>query len=247
MYEGFLDFSSSGKGIAWTINGQRFLVDPRSRQRFGQYQEAPVAQFLRSRVRPNAICFDVGANVGLYVLQFARWSEPDGKVIAFEPNSDAREILEKHIRFNGLQSRVQVVPAAVGAETGVATLYKAGADGMGRLGSPNELIADHVTEQTVPVITLDAFCAETGLMPDCILLDIEGFEFVALKGAKGLLRRGRGRLEIIVEMHPDIWNSAATSRSDVEAFLGEFHLRAEPLTGQKDPLSDYGIVHLAYE
>src|SRR5882762_3437602 len=86
VYESFLAWSGHGQGIPWAINGVTYRVDPHYRDRLGQNYDAPVAAFLRERVKPGALCLDVGANVGVYVLQFAHWSAPTGRVVAFEPN-----------------------------------------------------------------------------------------------------------------------------------------------------------------
>jgi len=163
-YESFLDWSSRGQGIPFTINGVEFRRDPRCRDRFPDefVYEAPVADLLRNRIGPGQLCFDVGANVGYYVLQLAYWSHPGGKVVAFEPNPEARVILEKHVRLNGFADDVNVVPAAVGALAGTATLYtpgeNSGLDGISRLGSPIDLIARSARKVTTPVVTLDEYC-----------------------------------------------------------------------------------------
>jgi len=244
-YESVLDIS--GKGIPWTINGVSYRIDPRYRHRLGQNYDAPVAAFLRGRVKPGAICVDVGANVGVYVLQFAQWSGPTGRVIAFEPNPAAREVLQKHIELNHLTERVEVVACAVGAQSGIATMFVAEADGMSRLGAPNQLIADQVVEINVPVCTLDSFCQERDLKPDWLFMDIEGFEIAALEGARTLIKtRGRDT-KIVVEMHPDVWDSANTTRAGAEALLDEFDLCAVPLTGQSDPLGEHGLVYLEHK
>jgi FkbM family methyltransferase len=236
-----------GKGIPWEINGVTYRVDPHHRHRLGQNYDAPVAAFLRDRIRAGAVCVDVGANVGVYVLQFAHWSGESGRVVAFEPNPSARVVLEKHVRMNALARRVRVVPAAVGEASGEAILYAAEADGMSRLGEPNKALAGRTLELTVPVVTLDDYCASEGLEPDWLFIDIEGFEIAALAGARALIERRRGKLGIIVEMHPDVWASANTTRARAEALLADLKLSALPLTGQADPLGDYGLVHLAYQ
>ena len=246
-YESLLDWSSGGRGIPWPINGVTYRVDPHHRHRLGQTYDAPVAAFLRGRVQPGSVCLDVGANVGVYVLQFAHWSRPTGRVVAFEPNPGAREVLQKHIQLNGLTERVRVVPAAVGAACGETILYAADADGMSRLGAPNEAIADRVSAMAVPMVTLDSYCATESLTPDWLFMDIEGFEIAALAGARQLIK-GRGKtLGIIVEMHPEVWASADTTRDDAESLLDDLGLRAVPLTGQTDPLNAYGLVYLTYK
>jgi hypothetical protein len=101
-----------------------------------------------------------------------------------------------------------------------------------------------VREIKVPVVTLDGFCEARGLEPDWLFMDIEGFELAALAGARGLLSKGGGGPEVVVEMHPDVWASAGTTREGGEALLAELGLRAVPLMGQRDALGEHGIVHL---
>lgn len=243
-YESLLDWSSAGRGVRWTINGETFRVDPHYRHRLGQNYDEPVAAFIRGRIRPGAVCVDVGANVGVYVLQFARWSGAAGHVVAFEPNPSALAVLRRHVELNKLAGQVTLVPSAVGASVGEAVLYAAEADGMSRLGEPNRLIADRVSEIKVPLVTLDEYCASAGVAPDWLFVDIEGFEIAALEGARRLIEGRGAALNIVVEMHPNVWDSANTTRVGAESLLDELGLRAVPLTGQSDPLGDHGIVYL---
>lgn len=245
-YESLLNWSGGGRGIPWEINGEIYRIDPHHRHQLGQNYDASVAAFLRERVVPGALCLDVGANVGVYVLQFARWSGSTGRVVAFEPNPGAREILHKHIRMNGLTEQVIVAPLAIGASVGEAVLFAAGADGMSRLGAPNKEIANRVSPLTVPVVTLDAYCQSRNLEPDWLFIDIEGFEIAALAGAREIIQSRGSNLGIIVEMHPNVWDSADTTRRKAEALLAELGLEAQPLTGQADPLGEHGLVQLAH-
>jgi FkbM family methyltransferase len=245
-YESLLDWSGSGNGIPWTINGVTYRIDPHQRHRLAQNYDAPVAAFLRQHVKPGSVCFDVGANVGVYVLQFAHWSGPTGQVVAFEPNPSAAVILEKHVRMNQIAERVRIVSAAVGETSGEQVLYAAEAEGMSRLGAPNQALAGKVTEITVPVVTLDEFCSSERLKPDWLFIDIEGFEIAALSGARELIQSRYGELGIVVEMHPNVWDSSNTTRARAEMLLKELGLSAIPLMGQSDPLNDYGLVHLKY-
>jgi FkbM family methyltransferase len=79
----------------------------------GKDYDSNIAAFLKDKVLPGSICFDVGANLGVYVLQFAEWSKPNGTVIAFEPNPSTAEALRRHIAMNKLTGRVRVVDRAV--------------------------------------------------------------------------------------------------------------------------------------
>ena len=77
-----------------------------------------------------------------------------------------------------------------------------------------------------------------------LLVDIEGFEIQALIGARDLLRRRRGNIGIVVEMHPDVWESAKTTRNLAYDVLTEMRLQPIPLTGQHEPLQEHGLVYL---
>ena len=245
MYESLLDWASLKKGIPWSINGVEYRVDPHHRHRLGHEYDPPVASLLAKLIQPGWVCVDVGANVGVYVLQLARWSGPDGYVVAFEPNPEARKVLHRHIRLNGFHKRVRVEPFAI-AESGVAkaTLFRAGADGMSRLGEPNQALASSAVPLEVDTTSLDAYCGSTGLQPNLLLLDIEGFEIAALSSARKLIQERGKNLEIIVEMHPSVWSSADTTRRRAELLLSELGRIPVPLTGQADPLADHGTVRL---
>lgn len=246
-YESILQSVSGDDGVDWMINGVSFRVTPQYRHQLPPNHDAAIASFLRKRVRPGAVCVNVGANVGVYVLQFANWSGPDGQVIAFEPNPVARKALLRHVELNHLQDRTLVSAAAVGDRLGRATLYAADADGMSRLGAPNKLISDRTSPVEVEITTLDVFFAQCLLRPDWMLIDIEGYEIAALEGARKLIERRGAGLNIVVEMHPDVWASANTSRERAESILSSLGRRPVPLSGQRDPLGEYGLVYLAME
>src|SRR6185436_16597367 len=123
----------------------------------------------------------------------------------------------------------------VGEMSAEQVLYAAEAEGMSRLGAPNQALDGKVTEISVPVVTLDEYCSVEKLNPDWLFIDIEGFEIAALSGARELIKNGRGKLGIIVEMHPNAWSSANTTRARADSLLSDLGLRAVPLTGQTDP------------
>ena len=199
----------------------------------------------RAFVPGNFCFFDIGANVGVYVLQLVQWARPGGEVVAFEPNPALLALFsESTSQFNQLGNSVEVVPSAVGAAEGRASFFSSDLDAMSRLGAPNERIAKTAKETTVAVITLDAYTAKTRVDPDWILIDIEGFEIQALLGARELIRRRRGKTGLIVEMHPDIWDSANTTKESAAEILRELRLRPVALEGQREPLEEHGIVYL---
>ena len=233
-----LKSAAQPNGVPREINGQTFRVD--HRHFLTPDIDSQAARLLRERVKRRDVCLNVGANTGLYVLQWSRWSE--GPIYAFEPNPAAVKTLRRHINMNGI-ANAKIIEAAVGAKAGTATLYAAGDDGMARLESPNPLIRTATRPITVPVVTLDDFCEAEGVTPDWVIMDIEGFEIAALRGARRLLRSGA---QFVVELHPDIWEkSDRASRAELESILQEHALEVVPLSGQSEPLAEHGLIYFA--
>jgi FkbM family methyltransferase len=230
-------------GVPRVVNGVRLQVLPRFRWYFAETYDAHVVEALQRAVRPGAICLSVGANLGVYPLQFASWTAPNGRVIAFEPNPTTAAFLRRHVAMNGFADRVEVVETAVSDRRGAATFFAAGTDGMSRLGAPNPLLGDAAREISVETDTLDDFCKRRGLRPDLMMIDVEGFEERVLAGARSLLA-GETLPTIVVEMHPDAWGNAGGDARSFKALLDGANLVARPLSGQQDSFADYGHVLL---
>lgn len=244
LAESFLTLTTLGRGIPWEINGVQCRIDPRFRGGTPKDYDAPVAAYIRQRIRSGQIALDIGANIGVWVIQFAAMVGARGRVFAFEPNPRSRELLNFHIRLNHLDSFVQVVPAAVGSMNGDAVFFAASTDGMSRIGEPNPLLRKIAKPITVQVTTLDHWCRENAVHPDWLFVDVEGFEEQVLAGGIETIRARRQSLGIIIEMHPSLWNSSQSSRQSLENRIRELGFRAVPLTGQSDVFGEYGHVVL---
>jgi FkbM family methyltransferase len=227
------------RGMARTVNGIPLRVDPVGRHVFTPIYDEGAAAWLRSHLRKGMEAWNVGANIGVYALQLAHHVGAAGRIVAFEPNPEARAVLARNIARNALQSRIEVVPSAVGSVPGTVDFYTSGADGMGRAGRPNPRLS--ATDRIeVPVTTLDAFASARGRLPDLVVMDIEGWEIAALEGARAHL----GRTRFIVELHPDAWQWSGHTRGDLERLLDSAGLEARPLSGQRDSLGEHGQVLL---
>jgi FkbM family methyltransferase len=158
----------------------------------GQYGEIP--GFTPEK---DWICLDVGANLGLVALPWAKKME-SGTIHAFEPHPVTVKRLERNIELNCAVGIIQVHQMAVGAKTGKLELF---ISGEGTMAMDPAQAEDRWEGQriTVPVTTLDAFCRKQKINHiDLIKIDIEGFEEQALLGAAktlGITRR------LVVECH----------------------------------------------
>jgi FkbM family methyltransferase len=225
-YSSILNLLTAGRGYPAEINGQIFRIDPQFRWTAWHAHEREVADYLSARITPGQTVFDIGANVGVYVVQIARWSAPDGRIVAFEPNPATLAVLRRHVAMNGLDARVTVIPKGAGARSGSAELYDSEAgSGLSRIGAPNPGIPVAVRPTTIALTTIDDYCRETGIVPDWLLIDVEGYEFEVLQGAAETLRSRRPN--VVVELHPNLLS--AESRAAGERMLADLGLRAVPI------------------
>ncbi len=115
---------------------------------------------------------------------------------------------------------------------------------MSRMGAQNSLL-DSTETIAVPITTIDDYCARTGLEPDWILIDIEGFELAALRGAARTSNA-------IAGVSASSWKS--TRRSGFRwrhsrrrrSFPAEQWIARRTLDAQGHPLGEYGLVHLSW-
>ena len=87
----------------------------------GQFDEQ-VEETLAAVLRPGAVFYDVGANIGYYTLRAARLVGQAGQVIAFEPHPGACTRLRRNVVLNGLTT-VRVFELGLSDTTGEATLH----------------------------------------------------------------------------------------------------------------------------
>jgi FkbM family methyltransferase len=155
------------RGKKWIVGSQRHAFW------LGSY-EASMQKLIAREVRPDAVFYDVGANVGFYSL-LASILVGSGRVFAFEPLPANVAYLYKHLALNAAKN-VEVFELAICDQGGTAFFEQEGTGAMGRLQDKGSL--------RVATGTLDSLVQEQKLAPpDYIKMDIEGAETKALVGA----------------------------------------------------------------
>lgn len=140
-------------------------------------------RFLQFILKPGDVFLDVGANVGVYSILAAKQVAPNGKVIAIEPDKNNASRLKENFSLNQFSENMyEVHQVAVGAESGKC-LFDCN-DAIGRVTSH----ASSAIE--TPMITLDSLQLDIEYFT-VGKMDIEGYELLALQGAKHLLTLGR--------------------------------------------------------
>jgi FkbM family methyltransferase len=179
--------------------------------------------FVRALLRPDDAFVDVGANIGVYSVVAA---VRGARVLAFEPNQNARAMLSANLALNHIEDRVQVLSFALADFSGTARFTT-------DLESSNHLeMASEAKGEVVEVRELDEL-VEPGRPVTLIKIDAEGFDEAVLRGARGMLERERP--VVIVET----WAGAKSLRRflgmlEYEFFLYDDELRPLPRDFKQD-------------
>ena len=160
--------------------------------------------------------YDVGAHIGLTALPLASTS-PSGRVVAFEPGEKNYELLRFHARVNQLANLhcERVLVGERESQAGVTFYDDAEVSGL------NSIIrrpgCDSQARDDIPMVTLEGYARRTGVFPDLVKIDVEGYELQVIKGADHLLRAVRP--DIIISIHPTQLAQQNLSPSHVKAEL----------------------------
>jgi FkbM family methyltransferase len=175
---------------------------------FGTYfLEEDVLRCWETAAKGAEFILDVGANAGIYSLA-ALAIQPDATVHAFEPTPEIAARLRETAKLNRLDN-LQVHELAVFSENGEAVLKRLRGD-FGDNEGMNFVSRDFDDRETerVRTVCIDQFCQDHAIDHiDLMKLDIQGQEYAALEGAKGLIRSGNIRM-IFMELN---WASTAVA------------------------------------
>lgn len=164
--------------------------------------------FALDQLRPGDTMVDVGANVGVYTLQAARAVGPEGRVYAFEPQTDIFAMLSRSVADNGFESRVVLENCAVGDRDGPAAIWRHHANNPGASIITADPVEGAGNVTALKMLDSIRFDAPVKLLK----MDIEGFEPLLVAGAQTFLREHRPI--IVTEWFPRaIRNVAGTTSS----------------------------------
>jgi len=151
-------------------------------------KEPETLDWIDNHIKEEDVFFDVGANIGIYSV-YAALRQRKIQVIAFEPEYANLHLLRDNVVENNLRDRIKTYAVALSNRVGFSTLHIQDLNPGAALSteSREDIV---VTRENCPVIwkegictfTLDMFCQETGLQPNCMKLDVDGNEKEILEG-----------------------------------------------------------------
>jgi FkbM family methyltransferase len=174
-------------------------------------------------IAPGSVVLDVGANIGIYTLLAAKRG---ARVFAIEADPRNVEKLRHHVRLNGFDDRVTILPIAVGDREGTVTIYRF----PGNWGHSN--LFEGVDPEQVPCKTIDSL----GLPPiDVCKMDIEGSELRALRGMEATMSRSP-RMKMLIEYAEGFGETAGLMELICAQFAPVYAIRYPPFR-PRGPLS----------
>ena len=162
--------------------------------RAGRY-EPHVAAALRRTLGPGDAMLDVGANIGYFTLLAAGLVGPAGHVTAMEPNPENVALMERSVAESGF-GNVTVIQAGASAAIGTLALHAASGNGATSAYDPTR-----GARRTAAGLPIDVALSRRAAPLRLIKIDVEGFEFEALRGAERVLAEDRPVL--LLEFAPE--------------------------------------------
>jgi len=163
---------------------------------------------------------DVGTHVGYYALLASRLVGDEGVVYTIEPNPWSFLLLRYNVKLNG-RKNIKLYNLAIGDEDGeIAFCYSVKYSNLSQVLDEDECRSSGGRPIRVRVTTLDQLLGEERV--DVIRMDVEGFEYKILQGARKLLSRNK-EMWFFLELHPSSYISRyGGSVEELLKFLKDF-------------------------
>ncbi|HIE82587.1 MAG TPA: FkbM family methyltransferase [Dehalococcoidia bacterium] len=186
--------------------------------------------------------FDIGANVGLYSLYYAKTK--GGNAYAFEPAVFNLPILVKNIAINQLQSKISVIPLPLTQENGLRDFSQTTTIAGGAYSTYgvdfgwDGLPLAATCQYKLLGCSLD-FLLKTGLIkevPTMIKLDVDGIEHLILKGAAETLRHPTCRTVLVEISKVFVYQRTEIKRIlSTAGFILDIDRLSDSLSDQSNP------------
>ena len=188
------------------LSGARFWIDPVSIFGLSMLKnrefETPLTRALLRLLRPGDSFVDVGANEGYFSVLAARKIGPHGRVLAIEPQSRLRNVLERNMGANSL-ANVDLVPVAVADKEAKTLLYLRPSTNTGASSFTKHWRFGSRAEE-VQTTTLDRLLSEKNVASVRLMkVDCEGAESLVIASAQRSLAAGAIQF-LTIEYHTAI-------------------------------------------
>lgn len=186
-----------------------------------KYLPQEIIQALR-----NKIFLDCGAYSGDSALMFEKEYYPS-RIYSFEPVKENYEYLLETIKLNNLE-KVVPIQKGIGEENCFVNFSSLGM---------TSCVAEEGKEK-MELISIDEFVAEHDLSIGLIKMDLEGYEFEALMGAKITIKRFKPILLISIYHHPE---ELFGTKKFIQEMVPDYNFKIEQLADFR-PLAEIHLI-----
>ena len=176
--------------------------------------EPRITRCFREIVKEGGIVFDVGAWIGYYTVLAARTSY---RVISIEADARNYQRIRRNVNLNGF-SNVDILNLAVGDMSSEGVLLR-------RERSYLNKVLPTGKGETITIESLDNQIGKLKTNNvNLIIMDIEGYEYFALKGLQASLSAGIVK-NLICEIHPAMLKENGYSDANVLDLLSRYRYK----------------------
>lgn len=185
-YKMFLDVKDAGISRSLLLHAER---------------ELDHKVMLEDIIKPGMTIFDVGANIGYYVLMEKKLLKGSGAVVAIEPSPVNTDLLKMNLSLNGIHD-VPVYTMAISNQVEQKDFFLAKQSNLNTF-HPTGTGAIHLSGKviTVDTETIPSLARKIKIKPDLIRMDVEGHELEVLEGLIEGIDRGDMKPAVIFETH----------------------------------------------
>ncbi len=182
--------------------------------------EKEMTNNILSNLNKGDVFVDLGANEGYFSVVASLKVGNSGKVFCIEPQMRLWPVILNNIQLNRL-SNVTVFPYAISNVPETIDLILSPSINTGSSTFTKDFRRKFWKRQRINATTLDDLFFDQNSKIKVLKIDIEGFEFFALKSAVRLLQQRRIE-NIIIEFHEEQLHSLGHSPKNINAMLNEY-------------------------
>jgi FkbM family methyltransferase len=159
---------------------------------------AEFAALARAAADPGGVLFDIGAHCGLISALWCA-AKPDNRAFSFEPSPALSRRLADIRDLNQFGERMQLNQIGIGEASGATNMLMDPVGGFVQSCHFDNTMWGAPESIAIQLETIEAASVSRQVVPDFIKLDIEGYEYEAIKGSSSFLARHRP--VIFLELH----------------------------------------------
>lgn len=245
----FLKYFTKRKYIICPVNKREMMLDlrvggiSRALALYGTREE-DMLEILRGEVKSGMHILDLGANLGYYTLEFSSIIGDSGRIIAIEPDPRNFAVLEKNVASTKM-SNITIKCCAASDIPGNGKMAVTDKSNLNTLVVTEEHAdCEFLSVVTETISNLAISYLDNRL--DFVRMDIEGYEYEAIKGLINYLDSGINRPIILFEVHPAAYSKERDMKGLLQMLISKYGYDIKTIVstnGGKKFFDDAQVVH----